>query len=136
MCLERLAAPHFPMYENLSADTVGPRSNNLIARRLDQLVVEDDFAANNGLSEQYKKEHKMIKDVEVSRRIAYHEIIVCLQFCEMPRDCSKEDQETLSMDVDCDLNTELKDCATLNDVKFMGSIVNPLFLNNKGMIAA
>ena len=50
MCLERLAAFYIPMYENLSADIVGPRSNNLTARRLDKLVVKDELFANIGLT--------------------------------------------------------------------------------------
>jgi hypothetical protein len=40
------------------------------------------------------------------------------------------------IDVDCDLNTELKDCATLNVMKIMGAIVNPLFKNKKHMMDA
>ena len=61
MCLERLAAPHFPMYDNLSTDTLGPKSNNLTACCLDQLVVKDNCVVNNGLSELYKTEHEMVK---------------------------------------------------------------------------
>ena len=55
MCLERLAAPHFPMYENLSVDVTGPRSNNLTAHRLDQLVVKDNFVTDNELSKRYRR---------------------------------------------------------------------------------
>ena len=78
----------------------------------------------------------MIKEVEVSRRIAYRELIVRLEFCEMPRDCSREEREAISMDVDRDLKAELKDCNTLNVMKIMGAIVNPLFQNKKRMMAA
>ena len=70
----------FPMYGNFSADVTGPKSNNLTAYRLDQLVVKDNFVTDNELSKLYKKDHEMIKEVEVSRCIAYRELIVRLQF--------------------------------------------------------
>ena len=54
----------------------------------------------------------------------------------MPRDCSEEEREAISMDVDRDLKAELKDCNTLNVMKIMGAIVNPLFQNKKRMMAA
>lgn len=63
-------------------------------------------------------------------------LIVRLQFCEMPRDCSKEKREAILMDVDRDLKAELKNCNTLNVMKIMGAIVNPLFQNKNRMMAA
>ena len=53
----------------------------------------------------------------------------------MPKDCSKEDWEDISMDIDNDLDAELTEFATLNIMKIMGVIVNPLFQNKKRMIA-
>ncbi|KAL7523843.1 hypothetical protein ACHAXR_000358, partial [Thalassiosira sp. AJA248-18] len=40
------------------------------------------------------------------------------------------------MDTSQDLRAQLKDCATLNIMKIMGAIVNPLFQKKKRMVAA
>ncbi|KAL7531131.1 hypothetical protein ACHAXR_003875, partial [Thalassiosira sp. AJA248-18] len=124
------------MYENMSADVTGPRSNDLTARRLDQLVVASDFVVDTDYSKQFKEEHEMIKEVEVARRVAYRELTVRLQFCQFPEACNKQDQEAIAVDTNQDLKAQLDECETLNVMKIMGAIVNPLFQKKKRMVAA
>ena len=134
MALEKLSAPWFPMYENLSAVTA-PMAQDLTKRLLNQLVMEDEFFPSDALSNAYANTHTMLDCIRVCRRVAYRELIVRLGYME--RDPSYiGDYDKLATDCERELTEGLRHCQEINVMKIMGAILHPLFQNKKRMISS
>ena len=136
MCLERLAASLFPMFENLSQDTTSARAKNLTLRKLDQLVVHKDYFAKDSMTEDYEKVHEILPEISRTRRVADREFIVRLGFSDCNLGTKKDDKEVMTIDEDMDLDAGLTPASSLNVMKIMGAIVHPLLHNKKRMVAA
>ena len=122
MAIERLSAPHFAMYENLSA-VQGPRGNDLTKRCLNEFVSSDLFFANNKDKAGCVVSHDMLKSIELARRIAARELSTRLGYLVKDDSFEEEDQT----DTVRDIFSGLEESKTLNVMKMMGAIAHPLF---------
>ena len=129
MAIERLSAQYFFMHENLSLAT-NDRGANLHKPTLNQLVEMEVFQLDSTTG--YFEKHDKIEIIVIARRLTSREVSVSLVFSEKVTVPGRSAND-LDHDLDEYLLVGLIDCTSVNYIKMMVAICNPLFQNKPCM---
>ena len=91
-------------------------------------MIKDGFTVRHSTLRSFTKQHQMIKCIALCWRLAVQKLACCLGFFENnPSDV--QDPDDVDTNVNLPLINGLSPCDSLNEIKMMGAIVNPLFQN-------